>query len=478
MMAFLEELMAFLGRFHPILVHLPIGILLIAFVMALLERFTKTNPYLPAIRLALFLGSMAAIGAAISGFLLSRQGGYDSQVLIYHQGLGIAVAVCGILLYLLYREKNKITAWSTKIDRFRIWFFLAVIILLAVTGHYGGTLTHGKGYFTEAMPEAMKKTLGIEKDSEEQLTVENVQEVMAYEGLIQPILKQRCQSCHGDRKQEGGLALDSREKLLKGGDNGDILKANSAKESELYARLILPEGHKKRMPPKGRTPISADQIKLIAWWIDQGASFDTKVNKLPQSEEIAHILERLEKGGGEIPAILYADLPEAPMLPKKKVDVWQAKGIKIIPVAKDNNFVQVNAINYPQFNDQDLQELMAIKDNIVQLKLGKTAITDQAFSLIKNMPVISRLHLENTKVSDQGLAQLRGLTKLNYLNLVGTQVTAKGLESLNDMVSLKNVYIYQSLGKDAKVLKGVNPKIKVDTGNYVLPFLATDTIRF
>jgi hypothetical protein len=50
---------------------------------------------------------------------------------------------------------------------------------------------------------------------------------------------------------------------------------------------------------KGRTPITADQIKLIAWWIDQGANFDKKVHEIPQTEEIAHLLKKLETGEKE-----------------------------------------------------------------------------------------------------------------------------------------------------------------------------------
>jgi hypothetical protein len=93
---------------------------------------------------------------------------------------------------------------------------------------------------------------------------------------------------------------------------------------------------------------------------------------------------------------LYADLPAAPALPKDKVDAYRLAGIKIIQVVRDNNFVLVIAINGPQFNDKDLQELLAIKDNIVQLKL-EYGCYRSCFSTLSAMPILSRLHLENTK---------------------------------------------------------------------------------
>ncbi|WP_312483101.1 c-type cytochrome domain-containing protein, partial [Sphingobacterium multivorum] len=320
MMVFFDELLGFSGRFHPLLVHLPIGILLLAFVMAIIAQFKGGAMYLPAIKLSLFLGTIAAIVAALSGYLLSRNGGYEEDVLSYHKWLGIVVALSSLLLWFLYRKESSAA--------FRFWLFFLVVIMIGVTGHYGGTLTHGKGYFVEAMPVALKKLFKTEEDKEEVLIVQNAQEADAYNGIIQPILKQRCQSCHGKKKQEGGLALDTKENLLKGGENGTVLHASDSKKSELYARLVLPEGHKKRMPPKGRTPITPDQIRLIAWWIDQGANFDKKVREIPQTEEIAHLLKKLETGEKDTPSVLYADLPAAPALPKDKIDAWQAKGIK------------------------------------------------------------------------------------------------------------------------------------------------------
>lgn len=478
MIVFFDELLTFFGRFHPLLVHLPIGILLLAFFMAMMTRVKDGAIYLPAIRLSLFLGAIAATIAAMSGYLLSRNGGYEDEVLDYHKWLGIAVAIGSLLLWFLYRKEPTGSVWLKKVFVFRFWLFLSLVLLLGFTGHYGGTLTHGKGYFMEAMPLALKKLFTGGEDKDEIFIVENAQEVRAYAGIIQPILKQRCQSCHGQKKHEGGLALDSKDNLLRGGENGAVLMANDSKKSELYNRLVLPEGHKKRMPPKGRTPISADQIKLIAWWIDHGADFNKKVRELPQTGEIAHILKRLETGEKDEPSVLYADLPLAPALPKEKVNVWQAKGIKVIQIAKDNNFVMVNAINYPKFSDKDLHELLAIKDNIVQLKLGNTAVTDLAFPTLSAMPILSRLHLENTAVSDAGLTKLKGMSKLAYLNLSGTKVTSKGLLELNDLPSLKNIYLYKIANQDAALLKQLNPKIKIDTGNYSLPFIATDTIRF
>lgn len=172
MMVFFDELLGFSGRLHPLLVHLPIGILLLAFVMAIIAQFKGGAMYLPAIKLSLFLGTIAAIVAALSGYLLSRNGGYEEDVLSYHKWLGIVVALSSLLLWFLYRKESSAA--------FRFWLFFLVVIMIGVTGHYGGTLTHGKGYFVEAMPVALKKLFKTEEDKEEVLIVQNAQEADAY----------------------------------------------------------------------------------------------------------------------------------------------------------------------------------------------------------------------------------------------------------------------------------------------------------
>ena len=92
-MIFLDELVSFFGRFHPILVHLPIGMLILAFVMALYGKVNRNIDFNPAIRFSLILGAIAAIIAGLTGYFLSRNGGYEKAILDFHQWLGIAVAI-------------------------------------------------------------------------------------------------------------------------------------------------------------------------------------------------------------------------------------------------------------------------------------------------------------------------------------------------------------------------------------------------
>ena len=473
------DMILFLGRWHPLLVHLPIGMLVMAFLFALLSRKGSYATLAPAVPVTLLFGAASAVAASISGYLLSLGGGYDTRTLSLHQWLGISTALVSVLCWLLYRKPVEEQDILHPLRKLRFAFLAMMVILLCITGHFGGTLTHGEGYLVEALPESMRRVMGWQP---EELVIENVQEADVYVDIIQPIMRQRCQSCHGPKKQEGELALHTLDRLMNGGEHGPVIVVGDAEGSELHRRLMLPEGHEERMPPKGRTPISDDQIKLIAWWIDAGAPSDKRVNELEQTEEIKPILLALEGSDGapsttQPSATTYDDIPPAD---QAAIDQLLAKGVKVTPLAESHHHLAVNAINCPEFNDDDSQLLLALGANIAQLKLGGTQITDSALQHIGQLTGLRQLHLENTAVSDAGLGRLNDCKQLRHLNLVNTKVTDEGLSALTLLHALQVVYLYQTAvtSQGVVALAQALPQLQVDTGNYHLPALPTDTIVY
>ncbi|MCX6929766.1 MAG: hypothetical protein NT154_42115, partial [Verrucomicrobia bacterium] len=87
-----NDLLLFLGRFHPVLVHLPVGGLVLLGVLELLARFSRFKPAAQCNRLILGLVAAASIATASLGLMLSQSGGYDPQLLPWHKWTGIAVA--------------------------------------------------------------------------------------------------------------------------------------------------------------------------------------------------------------------------------------------------------------------------------------------------------------------------------------------------------------------------------------------------
>ena len=88
-----------------------------------------------------------------------------------------------------------------------------------------------------------------------------------FETKIRPLLVDHCFSCHGDGKAMGGVRLDSRAAMLKGGDHGPVLNPGSPEQS-LLLRVVHYDGAVK-MPPAGK--LSADAIAALTQWVKMGA---------------------------------------------------------------------------------------------------------------------------------------------------------------------------------------------------------------
>jgi uncharacterized membrane protein len=455
------NVLEFLGRFHPLLVHLPIGILLIAIVF----RFMAwRNPNLllgKAINVSVAFGSIAAVFSCITGYLLSQSADYDQNIVWWHQWLGIAVAVIS-LGWLYQLRKQSSSDWTVLTGGL-------VFILLMITGHLGGSLTHGDDYLSFGPAE---DTTPITRKP-----IANVQEAVAYTEIVKPILSASCYNCHSDKKQKGKLRLDLPEHIMKGGKNGEIIDTAAFSESEIVKRLLLPLSDKKHMPPKDKKQLTKDELSLLHWWVESGASFDRKVNQLTQAGKIVPVLTALEKP--QDIQQLPAELPAIPVskADKSALDALHKRGVVVLPVSSESNYLSANFVSTDKVTDNDMKLLIPISKQLVSLKAGDTKITDTGLRYIGQCTSLKRLQLQHTAITDKGLTMLSSLKNLRDINLVGTPVTAAGLINLKSLKDLTTIYLYQTDVKhsDWPVLKSAFPSAHLDSGGYVLPMLEGDT---
>ncbi len=89
-----------------------------------------------------------------------------------------------------------------------------------------------------------------------------------FERKVRPLLVQHCYPCHSAKKQRGGLALDTRDGLRKGGDRGAALVPGKPDES-LLVRAVRHADTGLAMPPKGKLPPAA--LADLAEWVRLGA---------------------------------------------------------------------------------------------------------------------------------------------------------------------------------------------------------------
>ncbi|MVM30643.1 ribonuclease inhibitor [Spirosoma sp. HMF4905] len=449
----------FWGHFHPLIVHLPIGFLLIAGLLEL-DRLTRRNSVSPhTITLILFWSAVSATMACVLGYMLSQGGGYETDTLSSHQWQGIGVAVFAWLAWAVKSENlGRIIPFS------QLMYLPALgiaLILLLSTGHLGGNLTHGSDYLTQYMPGPIRTLTGV-PDKLPELKVEpitDVNQAMVFQQIVNPILHSRCVQCHNASKSKAGLRLDTPDMIKKGSEDGPVFVAGKGTTSDLIKVCLLPEDDEHHMPPKGKTQLEEGQIALLTWWIDQGAPFDKKVSEVKVNDAIRPVLASLggggplETGGAKV-ATGRNDGPPAPESPvltmkvaaadPKVIGELKKAGLLVLPLSKEQNQLEVSAVNAQTFNDTQAQLLPKLSNQIVWLKLGDTEISDATLAQVARLKNLQKLHLEQTKVTDAGLKQLKGLDYLEYLNLYGTAVTDAGLAELTNLKSLKTVYLWQT----------------------------------
>lgn len=461
-------MLEFFGRFHPVLVHLPIGILLIACVFLVLSRSPRYANLHPSVSVLLFLGMLAAVASSTTGYFLSKSGDYEGELVNNHQWMGIGVAGLSLILYIVNN--------SAKLDsRISAMMALLLILLITITGHLGGSLTHGSDYLTAPLEgQAGKKGAAIPP-------IPDIQEAFVYRDAIQPLLKNRCYSCHSSEKQKGKLRLDLEEYILKGGEGGNTVVKGKADQSELIMRILLPDSDEDHMPPKEKPQLSRNEIALLHWWINNGAEFNKKVKDIQQPENVKSVLASLEQGTSEDAESEVSDVPEWNVKAANENHIRRLRnaGVMIVPVSQNSNYLTANFINAHSLADTVMNALSSVKDQLIWLKLEDSSVNDVTLKAIKGCRNLTRLSLNNTRITDQGLEYLLNMDELQSLSLVGTEISAKGITQLSRLKNLKHLYLYKTRvqGSDWKNLKKLFPKVSIDFGNYRVPTLPKDTIE-
>ena len=146
------------------------------------------------------------------------------------------------------------------------------------------------------------------------------------------------------------------------------------------------------------------KIALIHWWIDEGADFNKKVKDLQQPELIKPYLLALQSDHAEEKKTI-AIIPQEPVenADEKALQPLTDKGVIIIPVAQNSNYLMANFVSAKNIADKDIKLLLSAKKQLVWLKLNDTEIDDSALAAIGQCTNLTLLQLNNTKITDVGL---------------------------------------------------------------------------
>lgn len=420
------DALQFLGRFHPLLVHLPIGMLVL---LPLLELAGTTRLALrEAAGFVLLLTLATGALAFVFGILLAYGSGVMGVTVTRHMWGAIALLV-ELMLCAAARA-----AWVSG-QFHRIYPALLVLTLLTLTwtAHQGGSLTHGSDYLTRYMPGPLKQLFPSASAASDAAYVGSV-----YARNIHPILDAKCVSCHGASKVQAGLRLDFYDLLMKGGKDGAVVQPRNPDRSLLLQRVMLSPTDRHFMPAEGKTPLTVDEIATLRAWILAGAS--------PSAASIPGI-STAEKN---------ADLPLQPVgdysnMMNEIRQMQNSEGAKLVAVSatpSDGLILRTNDVA-SKFDDAQLARFQRFAPFIVEAELARTAVTDACFDILSKFSNLRALHLEGTAVTGRALAKLSPLSQLTYLNLSGTKVTSDALAPLKSMPNLRHIYLFNTPAEPA-----------------------------
>jgi hypothetical protein len=463
----LLSVLEFFGHFHPLLVHLPIGILLIALLLEWLSKYPRFSVSRNVLRLIWLCGMIGAGLSCATGYLLSLSGDYEEELISWHMWMALLVFVLSVIIFSMVSRKLNGLIYT-------IFLFL-LLILIMITGHLGGSLTHGTDYLSSPLNNNATSDEFVQKP------IPDIKEARVYPDIVRPILQTNCYGCHGRQRQKGGLRLDDSTWIAKGGKDGFIIHPFKPSESELVKRLLLPLEDEHRMPPKEKKPLSKSDIAIIQWWVAEGADFSKKVKDLSRTPKIDAML--LKKQAGQETKDLSADLSLVPVTPvdaadPKDIALLEAKKVQVIPVASNSHYLSANFINAVDITDRDLALLVPLRKQLVWLKLGDQPVGDSAMVYVGQCSALTVLQLNHTGITDLGMQSLKDLHNLHVLNLVGTRVTAAGILAIKNLQQLNNVFLYKTKFSvsDWQLMQKNFPKTTLDSGGYSVPFAAWDTV--
>lgn len=418
-----------LGRMHPLILHFPIVLLLLAVLLS----WMKDQTWKKAGSIFLLFGANLAGITVVAGLILAGED-YEGSSLDWHKWLGLSSLLIATLIYFFREKSNPIFKFGSA----------ALALTIVATGHFGANLTHGEDFLFGPLLATQEKTVSIE-------------DAVVFEDLVKPILENKCMACHKEGKIKGELRMDQLAGLQKGGKTGPFLVAGNPDESLFLQRIHLPLENEEHMPPKNKAQLTEEEIEILRLWVASGASFEQKVIELVAEEplfQLASLKFSQEKS-------YDFEAPNEDDLASLNTYFRKAK-----PLFPGSPAVEVAYFGASAFDPSSLQDLKKVKTQLIKLNLNRMPLEGVDLSALSALEHIEEIQLNFTGLSSDQLQPLTGLGSLRKLAVSGNQLDSESIAHLSEMTFLRELYIWQSgFSKEEKEqLQTALSSTKIDFG--------------
>lgn len=432
---------SFIGRFHPILVHLPIGIFLLGYFLEVLYQFgyRKLIGSRHTITFIYGIGLLAGIFAAITGWLLSFSDDYALEALEDHKLLGIATLVV-MLLVIVYHIKGAETKGKSKLAVSTV-----AIILTGLTGHFGGNLTHGPTYLFEYATDPSDRYEALNLKRLSAIAPDSIQ---IYADILHPVIENNCVACHNSENYKGGLILETYSDLFKEADYEVPIVAGNAYSSEMFNRINLPAHHEKSMPPRG-SGFNYTDIEILKYWIESGADSLATFNTDTMGDELILLMNRDYEL--DYSARPYYEKVKVDSLDNELLTELRDSEFRVKYLSKTNFLLDV-AYKGDSISRAQLESLNRVADHITFLNLSDGSLSEDLLQTVAEMPHLTRVDLSKNKLNSKMISFLVKHKHLESANLNATELSNASLKNLLEETNLKRVYILDTKVTEEELL--------------------------
>lgn len=433
------DLAAFFGRLHPLLVHLPIGFILLALLFDL-KRFKEKGSRFNFLNIIWFLAFISSFFSALMGWLLAQNGYYIDADLTPHQYTGILLVFFSCLGWVLRIKNINMPSLFMRINN------LIVLFLLILVGHLGGSLTHGSDYLTKHAPDFITSKQEYKNKLFEEYTLDSI---VVFKDFVQPLLNEKCVACHNNNISRGGLNLSNIESIKKGGRSGAAFVSKNPSKSLIFKRISFSQDNEKFMPPTG-IPFSYHEIQLVQWWIQEGANYSGSLNEFSITPEIQTLL--LKQYGLDTREKPWVEKVKLNPLPPSAVIALEKANFSLRTLSQNNPLLDLR-YQGEKLSQQALTLMETYAPYITWLNLSNCKLTNSDLKTIAKLENLTRLNLQQNSIRTNDLAPLNTLSHLEVLNLHSTLVNQDVFEILKSIPSLKKVFLWNTKVSLNAVLK-------------------------
>jgi len=404
-------LVKWIGHWHPLILHFPIALIFVT----ILQYWRKDAHF----EWYLSITTLLTLITAITGFLLSLESESKGDLITVHQWLGVTISY--LIAFWYWLNGMRILRGISP-----ILLQSAMIILIVLTGHFGGMVTHGENFLT------------FGPDKKDQVNRILPEDPNVFHDIIQPILDEKCISCHNPDKSKGALILTDFTSILKGGESGKTIDLQDHTNSLLLKRISLPIDHEEHMPPKEESQLTEDERILLSEWIETGGSDGLHFSNLEKEGQSYSLIKKLIENNRNI------KWSELPGVSEDKLTDNSTDYVRISRLYYGSDELQVIIYPHKNYNTSIIKDLKRLSKNIIELNLNGLPLNEGELEIIASFVNLEKLNISNTDINDADIRSLEKLKKLRELKIYNTAITNEAFKTFNALQELTSLLVYNT----------------------------------